>query len=64
MRLCVKDQKGQNVVEYLILAAAVTVVLIAAIAKGSPFSGAVNGLMASPINMIEARNMEIQLQPK
>jgi Flp pilus assembly pilin Flp len=64
MRSFVRDQTGQNVVEYMVVLAAVAAVLVVAVVKGSPFSTAVNGLMASPTNMIEHRNQEIQLQPK
>ena len=61
MRLSVRGQKGQNVVEYLVLVCAVVAVLIAALAKGGAFSGAVNDMIASPIKMIEKRNQEINL---
>jgi Flp pilus assembly pilin Flp len=62
MRLFVREQKGQNVVEYMILLAAVAAVLIVAVAKGSPFNSAVNGLIASPINMLVTANQSIRLQ--
>ena len=64
MRLSVRSQKGQNVVEYLLLVTAVATVLIVAVAKGSPFAGAVREMIAIPINMIDTRNQEIRLQIK
>jgi Flp pilus assembly pilin Flp len=62
MRLFIRAQKGQNIVEYVVLVAAVAAVLIVAVAKGSPFAGAVKGMISAPMNMVITANQEIQLK--
>ena len=57
-----KDRKGQNVVEYILLVAAVVVVFILFLGPNGPFKKAVeNSLMKGTVTQIQHFSDQIQL---
>jgi Flp pilus assembly pilin Flp len=61
MRLSTRKQRGQNIVEYLLLVTAIAVLLIGVFAKGGKFTSAVNGMLDAPRNMIVISNSLLNL---
>jgi len=57
-----KDNKGQNLVEYILLVTAVVVVCIYFCVPGGLMTQSVNGSLNSILNQINNINSQIQLQ--
>jgi Flp pilus assembly pilin Flp len=60
-----RDKKGQNIIEYVLLVVAILIVCIYFFANnsGGPMSQSVNASLNSIINQINNINSEIQLPP-
>jgi hypothetical protein len=57
-----RNKKAQNVVEYVLLVAAVLVICIYFLGPGGPMSQSVNSSLNSIVNQINNINSQIQLQ--
>ncbi len=63
MKFSVQGRKGQNFVEYMIVVTAIAVVLISFCNKNNgSFTASVNGMLASPMNMVQYKNNNFNLE--
>jgi Flp pilus assembly pilin Flp len=61
MRLATRKQRGQNIIEYLLLVTAIAVLLIGVFVKGGKFASTVNGMIDAPRNMVVISNRLLNL---